>query len=286
MTSTPTRDLPEEFLAATRKSQEAMIRAIKTWVETVRTVTPKLPPAYAERLPSLPSVTVPFADKLPKPEDIVASGYDFAEHLLAIQRKFAEDLLQATEPLIPANARRAWQDATKADAAAAAKKTAAAAKTAVTETVQATGKAIADATPKPATPKPATPTAEVAPSEPKAVATTAPEAPAQTAPGTPAAAVRKAPAAKPAPKPAAARPAATKPAATKPAATKPAATKPAATKPAPKATPAAGPTPQATPAAGASKPAAPESAPKPAAAESTAARPAAAPRAPRSTGTS
>jgi hypothetical protein len=210
MASTPTRDLPEEFLAATRKSQEAMIRAIKTWVETVRTVTPKLPSAYtplADRLPKLPSVTVPFADKLPKPEDVVASGYDFAEHLLAIQRKFAEDLLAATEPLIPANTRRAWQDATKADAAAAAKKTAAAAKTAVTETVQATGKAIADATPKPATPKPATPTAEVAPSEPKAVATTAPEAPAQTAPGTPAAAVRKAPAAKPAPKPAAAKPA-------------------------------------------------------------------------------
>ena len=57
MASTPTRDLPEEFLAATRKSQEAMIRAIKTWVETVRTVTPKLPSAYtplADRLPKLP----------------------------------------------------------------------------------------------------------------------------------------------------------------------------------------------------------------------------------------
>ena len=106
MASTPTRDLPEEFLAATRKSQETMVRAIKTWVETVRTVTPKLPSAYAplaDRLPKLPSVTVPFADRLPKPEDVVASGYDFAEHLLAIQRKFAEDLLTATEPLIPGN---------------------------------------------------------------------------------------------------------------------------------------------------------------------------------------
>ena len=211
MASTPTRDLPEEFLAATRKSQEAMIRAIKTWVETVRTVTPKLPSAYADRLPSLPSVTVPFADKLPKPGDVVASGYDFAEHLLAIQRKFAEDLLQATEPLIPANARRAWQDATKADAAAAARKSAAAARTAVTETAQAAGKAIADAAPKTATPK----TAEVAPSAPKAVATTTPEAPAAPA--------RKAPAAKAAPRPAAPRPAAPRPAAAKPAAPKPAA---------------------------------------------------------------
>ena len=160
MPSTPTRDLPEEFLAATRKSQEAMIRAIKTWVETVRTVTPNLPSVYAplaDRLPKLPSVTVPFADRLPKPEDVVASGYDFAEHLLAIQRKFAEDLLAATEPLIPANGKRAGQDATRKDAAAAAEKTVAAAKTAVTETAQATQQAVAQATPKPAEPKPAEP---------------------------------------------------------------------------------------------------------------------------------
>ena len=158
MPSTRTRDLPEEFLAATRKSQEAMIRAIKTWVETVRTVTPNLPSVYAplaDRLPKLPSVTVPFADKLPKPEDVVASGYDFAEHLLAIQRKFAEDLLAATEPLIPANGKRAWQDATRKDAAAAAEKTVTAAKTAVTETAQATQQAVAQAAPKPAEPKPA-----------------------------------------------------------------------------------------------------------------------------------
>jgi hypothetical protein len=215
MASTPTRDLPEEFLAVTRKSQETMIRAIKTWVETVRTITPKVPSAYADRLPSLPSVTVPFADRLPKPEDVVASGYDFAEHLLAIQRKFAEDLLQATEPLIPANARRAWKDATKADPAAAAKKSAAAAKTAVTETAQAAGKAMAGAAPKPATPKPAAPAAKAAP---KPAAKPAPKA---------------TPAAKAAPKPAAPKPAAPKPAA-KPAAAKPAAPKPAAAPRAPK----------------------------------------------------
>ena len=106
MASTPTRDLQEEFLAATRKSQETVVRAIKTWVETVRTVTPKLPSVYAplaDRLPKMPSVNVLFADRLPKPEDVVASSYDFAEHLLALQRQFAEDLLKATEPLIPGN---------------------------------------------------------------------------------------------------------------------------------------------------------------------------------------
>src|SRR5690349_8319389 len=152
MASTPTRDLPEEFLAATRKSQETMIRAFRTWVETVRTVTPKLPSVpgpLADRLPKLPSVTAPFADRLPTPEDVVASGYDFAEQLLAIQRKFAEDVLAATEPLIPGHGKRAWQDATRTDAAtAAAKQTAAAAKTAVTGTVQAAEQAVAEVTPK------------------------------------------------------------------------------------------------------------------------------------------
>src|ERR1700750_3087192 len=102
MPSPPTRDLPKEFLAAPRKSQEAMIRAIRTWVETVKTVTPKLPSAYAplaDRLPKLPSVTVPFADRLPKPGEVVASGYDFAEQLLANQRQLAVALLAVTQPL-------------------------------------------------------------------------------------------------------------------------------------------------------------------------------------------
>src|SRR2546423_8778552 len=158
MPSTPTRDLPEEFLAATRKSQEAMIRAIRTWVETVRAVTLKLPSVYAplaDRLPKLPSVTVPFADRLPKAEEVVANGYDFAEHLLANQRKFAEDLLAVTEPLIPVNGKRSWNDATRKDAAAAAEKTVTAAKTAVTETAQAAQKVVAQPAPKPAAPKPA-----------------------------------------------------------------------------------------------------------------------------------
>ena len=185
MASTPTRDLPEEFLAATRKSQEAMIRAIRTWVETVRTVTPKLPSVsvpLADRLPKLPSVTVPFADRLPTPEDVVASGYDFAEELLAIQRKFAEDVLAATEPLIPGHGKRAWQDATRTDATAAAKQTAtaakqtaAAAKTAVTGTVQAAEQAVAEVTPKLRVTAPA-PKAPAAPSAAKPAAPKAPAA--------------------------------------------------------------------------------------------------------------
>jgi len=90
MASTPTQDLQNEILTAVRKSQESVIDAIKTWVETVQSITPKIP-----------AVDVPFADKLPKPEEVVASAYDFAEQLLASQRKFAEEVIKATSALTP-----------------------------------------------------------------------------------------------------------------------------------------------------------------------------------------
>jgi hypothetical protein len=90
MASNPTQAVQNEVLNTVRKSQEAVIDAIKTWVETVQSITPKIP-----------AVDVPFADKLPKPEEVVASAYDFAEQLLASQRKFAEDVLKATSTLTP-----------------------------------------------------------------------------------------------------------------------------------------------------------------------------------------
>ena len=74
----------EEFLAVIRKSQEAVIAAVRNLAGTVRTASPMLP-----------SVSVPFADKLPGPQAAAASAHDLAEHLLAGQRKFAEDLLRA-----------------------------------------------------------------------------------------------------------------------------------------------------------------------------------------------
>ena len=90
MASTPTQDLQNEVLNTVRKSQETVIDALKTWVETVQSITPKIP-----------AVDVPFADKLPKPEEVVASAYDFAEQLLASQRRFAEEVLKATSALTP-----------------------------------------------------------------------------------------------------------------------------------------------------------------------------------------
>ena len=94
----------EEVLAATRKSQEAMVAAVKNWLEAVRTVTPKVTSVYSpltDRLPKLAPVSLPFADKLPTPQDAVSNAYNMAEELLASQRKFAEELLKAMMPLMP-----------------------------------------------------------------------------------------------------------------------------------------------------------------------------------------
>src|SRR6266568_1421551 len=91
MASTSTQqELQDQFLSIVRKGQEIALDAIKSMVDTVQTITPKIP-----------TVDVPFADKLPKPQEVVASAYDFAEQLLASQRKFAEEVIKATTSLTP-----------------------------------------------------------------------------------------------------------------------------------------------------------------------------------------
>ena len=90
MANTPAQDVQNEVLNTVRKSQETVLDALRTWVETVQSLTPKVP-----------SVEIPYSDKLPKPEDVVAGAYDFAEQLLASQRKFAVEVLKATSSLAP-----------------------------------------------------------------------------------------------------------------------------------------------------------------------------------------
>ena len=90
MPSTTQQELQDQFLSIVRKSQEMALDVIKSMVDSVQTITPKIP-----------SVDVPFADRLPKPQDVVASGYDFAEKLLSSQRKFADEVVKATAPLLP-----------------------------------------------------------------------------------------------------------------------------------------------------------------------------------------
>jgi hypothetical protein len=93
MASNSTQDMQEQFLSTIRKGQEMTIDALKTWVETVQSLTASLP--------SIPSVSLPLADRLPNPHEVVASGYDFAEQILTSQRKFTDEVLEVASPLLP-----------------------------------------------------------------------------------------------------------------------------------------------------------------------------------------
>jgi hypothetical protein len=88
--STVTQDLQDAFLSTVRESQEIALSAIKTWVDTIQSFTP-----------AIPSIPMPLIDQLPKPHQLVETGYDFAEKLLASQRKFAVEALKAAAPLLP-----------------------------------------------------------------------------------------------------------------------------------------------------------------------------------------
>jgi hypothetical protein len=90
MTTSTLQDIQAEILSAIRKSPQTALDAVKTWVETVQTFTPKLP-----------QVHLPLADHLPTPKQAVAGAYDVAEALLASQRKFAEGMLETVAPLFP-----------------------------------------------------------------------------------------------------------------------------------------------------------------------------------------
>ena len=60
MAGYPTKELQDEFINAIRKSQETVVQAVRTWANMAQSVTPKVP-----------SVPMPLADKLPRPEEVV-----------------------------------------------------------------------------------------------------------------------------------------------------------------------------------------------------------------------
>ena len=97
------QEIQTEVLGVVRKSEEMLADAIKLWADTAQSITPSIP------MPNLP-----YSDKLPKPEELVAGAYDFAEQMLISQRKFAEGWLEATKPLLGAvNGMTAKKSATR-----------------------------------------------------------------------------------------------------------------------------------------------------------------------------
>ena len=93
MTITIREELQEEFLSTLRKGQQIALDALKPVVETIQLVTP-----------GMPVIHVPLVDRLPTPHEIVAGSNDFAEHLLANQRQFADDVITVASPLLPGKA--------------------------------------------------------------------------------------------------------------------------------------------------------------------------------------
>ena len=88
------QEVQAEIMKTARKGQDAVVGAIKTWTDTVRSMTPKqLSLPFADRLP--------FASRLPKPEELAGNAYEFAQKVLASQRKFAEGVLHAAGPMLP-----------------------------------------------------------------------------------------------------------------------------------------------------------------------------------------
>lgn len=90
MATTATQELQDSFLSAICKGQEITLHAIRAWAETVEYVTPKV---------SYPRL--PLAGRLPSAHDIVAGSFDFAGQVLSSQRRFADDVLKVTSPLLP-----------------------------------------------------------------------------------------------------------------------------------------------------------------------------------------
>ena len=93
MATTIRQELEEEFLSTTRKGEEIALEALKPLVEAVHYV-----------IPTMPVVRLPLVGLLPTAHEVVADGYEFAEHLLADQRRFADEVITATSPLRPGRA--------------------------------------------------------------------------------------------------------------------------------------------------------------------------------------
>ncbi len=82
------QEVQAEILKTVRKGQETVTEAIRN---------------VAAMTPALSDLNLPFASKLPKPEELAGNAYNFAMRILAEQRKFAEGVLHSTGQLLPGN---------------------------------------------------------------------------------------------------------------------------------------------------------------------------------------
>jgi hypothetical protein len=75
----------EQLLEGVVQSQKAVLETVRNWTKSIE--------GYA---PATPAVELPV--DVPQPAEAVANAFDFAEKLLASQRKFSEELLSTITP--------------------------------------------------------------------------------------------------------------------------------------------------------------------------------------------
>jgi hypothetical protein len=79
----------DQILDAVKFGQDAVLSAVGTLASSTKPITEKLPAS-------------PFADRLPKPADVVDSYFGFAQKLLANQKDFTLKLAESYKPAKPA----------------------------------------------------------------------------------------------------------------------------------------------------------------------------------------
>jgi hypothetical protein len=75
----------EQFLAAVRESQQAVVDAVGAWSQTMQGIASAAPP-------------IPGADQLPATQTVIDNTFDLVDKLVASQREFAHNLVAATSP--------------------------------------------------------------------------------------------------------------------------------------------------------------------------------------------
>ncbi|MGI8521560.1 MAG: hypothetical protein ACR2MC_13350 [Actinomycetota bacterium] len=86
-TTDVTRGAQEQMLDSIEQTQNAALEGFKNWAD-----------AFEKMIPETP--TVKFWNDWPSVEESIDNAYDFAGKMLANQRKFTKNVLQATRPVV------------------------------------------------------------------------------------------------------------------------------------------------------------------------------------------
>ena len=75
----------DQILEAIKRSQDATLKIVSAWSESVAKLTPTLP-----EMPKMPMI-----DALPKPDEVSDKYFEFAQELMNAQQEFVKRLIAA-----------------------------------------------------------------------------------------------------------------------------------------------------------------------------------------------